>query len=98
MPNNDCTKDCYGIVDDVYRWFISNNSIYITLKNLNTNKKELIKINDNISLYIGDSINMKKENKFLIGSNKNSLHLKNKHNFKFTIFGKKLIKKMYRSL
>jgi len=48
-PNTDCTKDCYGIVDDVYRWFISNNSVYITLKNLNTNKKELIKINDNIS-------------------------------------------------
>ena len=48
-PNTDCTKDCYGIVDDVYRWFVSNNSVYITLKNLNTNKKELIKINDNIS-------------------------------------------------
>ena len=40
----------------------------------------------------------KKENKFLIGSNKNSLHLKNKYNFKFSIFGKKLIKKMYKSL
>ena len=40
----------------------------------------------------------KKESKFLIGSNKNSLHLKNKHNFKFNIFGKKLIKKMYKSL
>ena len=48
-PNTDCTKDCYGIVDDVYRWFISNNSVYITLKTLNTNNKELIKINDNIS-------------------------------------------------
>ena len=48
-PNSDCTEDCYGIIDDVYRWFVSNNSIYITLKNLNTNKKELIKINDNIS-------------------------------------------------
>ena len=40
----------------------------------------------------------KKESKFLIGSNKNSLYLKNKYNFKFNIFGKKLIKKMYRSL
>ena len=40
----------------------------------------------------------RKENKFLIGSNKNSLHLKNKHNFKFNIFGKKLIEKMYKSL
>jgi hypothetical protein len=48
-PNTDCTTDCYGIVDDVYRWFVSNNSVYITLKNLSTNKKELIKINDNIS-------------------------------------------------
>jgi len=48
-PNSDWTEDCYGIIDDVYRWFVSNNSIYITLKNLNTNKKELIKINDNIS-------------------------------------------------
>ena len=48
-PNSDCTEDCYGIIDEVYRWFVSNNSIYITLKNLNTNKKELIKINDNIS-------------------------------------------------
>ena len=38
-----------NIIDDVYRWFVSNNSIYITLKNLNTNKKELIKINVNIS-------------------------------------------------
>ena len=40
----------------------------------------------------------KKENKLLIGSNKNSLYLKNKYNFKFSIFGKKLIKKMYKSL
>ncbi len=48
-PNSDCTEDCYGIIDEVYRWFVSNNSIYITLKNLNTNKKELIKINDNIN-------------------------------------------------
>ena len=39
-----------------------------------------------------------KENKFLIGSKKNLLYLKNKHNFKFNIFGKKLIKKMYKSL
>ena len=35
-PNSDCTEDCYGIIDDVYRWFVSNNSIYITLKDLNT--------------------------------------------------------------
>ena len=40
----------------------------------------------------------KKENKFLIGSNKNSSYLKNKYNFKFNIFGKKLIQKMYKSL
>ena len=40
----------------------------------------------------------KKENKFLIGSNKNSLYLRNKYNFKFNIFGKKLIKEMYKSL
>ena len=48
-PNSDCTQDCYGIIDNVYRWFVSNKNIYITLKNLNTNKKELIKINDNIN-------------------------------------------------
>jgi len=40
----------------------------------------------------------KKENKFLTGSNKNSLYLRNKYNFKFNIFGKKLIKEMYKSL
>ena len=40
----------------------------------------------------------KKENKFLTGSNKNSLYLRNKYNFRFNIFGKKLIKKMYKSL
>ena len=40
----------------------------------------------------------KKENKFLTGSNKNSLYLRNKYNFRFNIFGKKLIKEMYKSL
>ncbi len=40
----------------------------------------------------------KKENKFLIGSNKNSLYLKKRYNFKFNIFGKKLIKEMYKNL
>ena len=40
----------------------------------------------------------KKENKLLIGSNKNSFYLKKRYKFKFNIFGKKLIKKMYKSL
>ena len=40
----------------------------------------------------------KKENKFLIGSNRNSLFLKKKYNFKFSIYGKKLIKEMYKNL
>jgi GDPmannose 4,6-dehydratase len=40
----------------------------------------------------------KNENKFLIGSKKNISYLKNKYNFKFRIFGNKLIKKMYESL
>ncbi len=39
-----------------------------------------------------------KENKYLIGSNKNSLHLRNKYNFKFKIVGKKLIEEMYKNL
>ena len=36
--------------------------------------------------------------KFLIGSNKNSLYLKKNFNFKFKIFGNRLINKMYKSL
>ena len=40
----------------------------------------------------------KKENKLLIGSNKNSLYLRKRYKFKFNIFGKKLIEKMYKSL
>ena len=39
-----------------------------------------------------------KENKFLIGSIKNSYYLKNKYNFSFKIFGDRLIEKMYKSL
>ena len=40
----------------------------------------------------------KNEKKFLIGSSKNSLYLKNKFKFKFKIFGKKLIQEMYKNL
>jgi len=40
----------------------------------------------------------KNEDKILIGSSKNSEYLKNKYNFKFKIFGKRLIKEMYNSL
>ena len=40
----------------------------------------------------------KNENKFLIGSKKNISYLKNKYNFRFKIFGKKLIKEMFKSL
>jgi GDPmannose 4,6-dehydratase len=40
----------------------------------------------------------KNENKFLIGSKKNISYLKNKYNFKFKIFGNKLIKEMFKSL
>ena len=40
----------------------------------------------------------KSENKYLIGSYKNSADLRKKYNFKFRIFGNKLIKKMYESL
>ena len=40
----------------------------------------------------------KNENKFLIGSKKNISYLKNKYNFKFRIFGNKLIKEMSKSL
>ena len=40
----------------------------------------------------------KNENKVLIGSNKNIKYLKKKFNFKFKIFGKKLIKAMYKNL
>ena len=40
----------------------------------------------------------KNENKFLIGSKKNISYLKNKYNFKFKIFGNKLIKEMSKSL
>ncbi len=38
------------------------------------------------------------EDKILVGSTKNSLYLKKKFNFKFKIYGKKLINKMYKSL
>ena len=40
----------------------------------------------------------KKEDKCLVGSNKNSLYLRKKYNFSFNIFGKKLIKEMYKNL
>ena len=40
----------------------------------------------------------KNENKFLIGSKKNISYLKNKYNFKFKIFGNRLIKEMFKSL
>ena len=40
----------------------------------------------------------KNEYKFLIGSNNNSLYLKKNYNFKFKIFGKNLIDKMYKNI
>ena len=40
----------------------------------------------------------KKENKVLIGSNKNSYYLKKGFNFNFKIFGDRLVKEMYRNL
>ena len=40
----------------------------------------------------------KNENKVLIGSSKNTEYLKKKFNFKFKIFGNKLIKTMYKNL
>ena len=40
----------------------------------------------------------KNENKILVSSNKNSLYLKKKFNFKFKIFGNRLINKMYKNL
>ena len=40
----------------------------------------------------------KNENKFLIGSKKNTSYLKKKYNFKFKIVGNKLIKEMFKSL
>ena len=40
----------------------------------------------------------KNENKFLIGSKKNTSYLKDKFNFKFKIFGNKLIKEMFKVL
>ena len=40
----------------------------------------------------------KKENKFLIGSAKNSYYLKKKFNFNFKIFGDRLVKEMYKNL
>ena len=40
----------------------------------------------------------KNESKYLIGSKKNTSYLKKKYNFKFRIFGNRLIKEMYKSL
>ena len=40
----------------------------------------------------------KNENKVLVGSYKNTKYLENRFNFKFKIFGERLIKKMYNSL
>ena len=40
----------------------------------------------------------KNENKYLIGSKKNTSYLKKKYNFKFKIFGNRLIKEMFKSL
>ena len=47
---------------------------------------------------VDDKFYRKKENKVLIGSNRNIKYLKKKFNFKFKIFGKELIKAMYKSL
>ena len=63
--------------------------------------KEAYKLNGlNYKKYL--SINKKffrkNEDKFLIGSKKNTSYLKKKYNFKFKIFGKKLIKEMFKSL
>jgi GDPmannose 4,6-dehydratase len=40
----------------------------------------------------------KNENKFLIGSKRNTSYLRNKYNFKFKILGVKLIREMYKNL
>jgi len=40
----------------------------------------------------------KNENKFLIGSKRNTSYLRNKYNFKFKILGFKLIREMYKNL
>ena len=47
---------------------------------------------------VNEKFYRKNEDKFLIGSNKNSLYLKKNFNFKFKIFGNRLINKMYKSL
>ncbi len=47
---------------------------------------------------VDDKFYRKNENKVLIGSNKNTKYLKKKFNFKFKIFGKELIKSMYKNL
>ena len=63
--------------------------------------KEAYKLNGlNYKKYV--SINKKffrkEEIKSLIGSKRNTSYLRNKHNFKFKIFGHKLIKEMYKNL
>ena len=47
---------------------------------------------------VKDKFYRKNEDKFLIGSNKNSLYLKKNFNFKFKIYGNRLINKMYKTL
>ena len=63
--------------------------------------KEAYKLNGlNYKIYysINKKFFRKNENKFLIGSKKNTSYLKKKYNFKFKIIGNKLIKKMFKSL
>ena len=51
-----------------------------------------------IKKFINKRIEMRRAYKELIQSKKNISYLKNKYNFKFKIFGNKLIKEMFKSL
>ena len=67
-------------------------------KEILTSAYNLNKLNYKDYFTINKKFLRKNENKILIGASKNSFYLKKKFNFKFKIFGNKLINKMYKYL
>ena len=67
--------------------------------------KEILSMSYNLNkldykkyFFIKKKFYRKNEDKILVSSNKNSLYLKKKFNFKFKIFGNRLINKMYKNI
>ena len=67
-------------------------------KEILANAYKLNKLNYKKYFSVNKKFIRKNEDKTLVGSKRNSLYLKKNYNFKFKIFGKKLIDRMYKQL